>query len=182
MDSSPPGSSVHGILHARTLEWSGSHSLLQRIFLIQESNLGLPYCRQILYHLSHQGSPFPLKQEEGCTHQERMQNPKRFSPSLPIWASPKEASTPVPSKTGHGRLRGRKPPLDWRLTGYFHLHTLYSNILLPSRSWGSPGTGLFRKTRLAYSEKQRLLEACLPRREMPIGTWPQHSHLDLCLL
>ena len=35
----------------------GCHSLLQRIFLTQGSNLGLPHCRQILYSLSHQGSP-----------------------------------------------------------------------------------------------------------------------------
>ena len=35
----------------------GSHSLLQGIFLIQGSNSGLLYCRQILYCLSHQGSP-----------------------------------------------------------------------------------------------------------------------------
>ena len=35
----------------------GSHSLLHRIFLTQGLNLGLLYCRQILYHLSHQGSP-----------------------------------------------------------------------------------------------------------------------------
>ena len=34
-----------------------SHFLLQGIFPIQEWNLGLLYCRQILYHLSHQGSP-----------------------------------------------------------------------------------------------------------------------------
>ena len=33
-----------------------SHSLLQRIFPTQELNLGLPCCRQILYHLSHQGN------------------------------------------------------------------------------------------------------------------------------
>ena len=33
-----------------------SHSLLQGIFPTQGSNLGLLYCRQILYHLSHQGS------------------------------------------------------------------------------------------------------------------------------
>ena len=33
-----------------------SHSLLQGIFLIQASNLGLLHCRRILYHLSHQGS------------------------------------------------------------------------------------------------------------------------------
>ena len=31
----------------------GSHSLLQRIFLTQGSNLGLLHCRQILYPLSH---------------------------------------------------------------------------------------------------------------------------------
>ena len=35
----------------------GCHCLLQRIFLTQGSNLGLPHCRQTLYHLSHQGSP-----------------------------------------------------------------------------------------------------------------------------
>ena len=35
----------------------GCHSLLQGIFPTQGSNLGLLHCRQILYHLSHQGSP-----------------------------------------------------------------------------------------------------------------------------
>ena len=33
------------------------HFLLQGIFLTQESNLGLPHCRQILYLLSHQQNP-----------------------------------------------------------------------------------------------------------------------------
>ena len=32
----------------------GCHFLLQRIFPTQGSNLGLPYCRQMLYHLSHE--------------------------------------------------------------------------------------------------------------------------------
>ena len=36
----------------------GSHSLLKGIFPKQGSNTGLPHCRQILYQLSHQGSPF----------------------------------------------------------------------------------------------------------------------------
>ena len=122
MDYSPPGTSVHGILQARILEWvamsfsrgspqprdqtqvswiaedslppelpgktygqhvkwkllshvqhvpwtiesmefsrseycSGSLSLLQGIFPTQGLNPGLPHCRQILYHLSHQGRP-----------------------------------------------------------------------------------------------------------------------------
>ena len=39
----------------------GSLSLLQGIFLTQESNWGLLHCRQILYCLSHQGSPTKMK-------------------------------------------------------------------------------------------------------------------------
>ena len=35
----------------------GSLSLLQRIFLTQESNRGLLYCWWILYQLNYQGSP-----------------------------------------------------------------------------------------------------------------------------
>ena len=35
----------------------GSLSLLQQIFLTQESNQGLLHCRWILYQLCHQGSP-----------------------------------------------------------------------------------------------------------------------------
>ena len=38
----------------------GSLSLLQRIFLNQESNRGLLHCSQILYQLSYQGSPIKL--------------------------------------------------------------------------------------------------------------------------
>ena len=34
----------------------GCHFFLQSIFPTQGSNLGLPLCRQALYHLSHQGS------------------------------------------------------------------------------------------------------------------------------
>ena len=47
---------VHGILQARILEWVNC-SLLQGIFPTQGSNTGLLHCRQILYPLSHQGSP-----------------------------------------------------------------------------------------------------------------------------
>ena len=35
----------------------GCHALLQGIFPTQGSKPGLPHCRWILYHLSHQGSP-----------------------------------------------------------------------------------------------------------------------------
>ena len=55
MDCSPPGSSVHGILQARILEWVAV-SFSRGSSPTQGSNPGLPHCRQILYHLSHQVS------------------------------------------------------------------------------------------------------------------------------
>ena len=48
------GSSVHGILQERILEWVAIP--FSEDFLTQGSNLGLLHCRQILYHLSHLGS------------------------------------------------------------------------------------------------------------------------------
>ena len=57
MYSTLPGSSVHGILQARILEWvaipscRGCSRLRDRTHV---SSIG----RQILYHLRHQGSPF----------------------------------------------------------------------------------------------------------------------------
>ena len=38
--------------------WSGLPFPSQGIFLTQGLNSGLPYCSQILYHMSHRGSPF----------------------------------------------------------------------------------------------------------------------------
>ena len=82
VDYSLPGSSVHGIFQAKVLEWGaiafsdgpyspwnslrqntgvGSLSLLQGIFPTQGSNPGLLHCRQILYQLSHKGTPRKLK-------------------------------------------------------------------------------------------------------------------------
>ena len=52
VDCSPPGSSSWNSPGKNT--GMGSHSLLQGIFPTQGSNLGLPHCRQGLYHLSHQ--------------------------------------------------------------------------------------------------------------------------------
>ena len=54
MDCNLRGSSVHGMLQAKILEWVAV-SYSRGIFLTQGSNLGLLHWRQILYHLSHQG-------------------------------------------------------------------------------------------------------------------------------
>ena len=50
IDGSPPGSPVPGILQARTLGWVA--------ISFSRSNLGLPHCRQVLYHLSRQGPTY----------------------------------------------------------------------------------------------------------------------------
>ena len=53
----------HGLWPARPWDSPGKntgvgcHALLHGIFPTQGSNPGLPHCRQILYCLSHQGSP-----------------------------------------------------------------------------------------------------------------------------
>ena len=47
MDCSPPGSSIHGILQARMLEWVAI-SFSRGIFPTQGSNPGLPHYRQML--------------------------------------------------------------------------------------------------------------------------------------
>ena len=55
LDCSLPGSSVHGIFPGKSTG-VGCHFLLQGIVPTQGPNPGLPYCRQKLYCLSHQGS------------------------------------------------------------------------------------------------------------------------------
>ena len=52
----PPGSSVPGDSLGKNTG-VGCHFLVQGIFPTEGSSSGLPHCRQILYHLSHQGSP-----------------------------------------------------------------------------------------------------------------------------
>ena len=56
---SPPGSSVQGHSPGKNIG-VGCHARLQGIFPTQESNPGLLSCRQILYSLSHQGSPYVI--------------------------------------------------------------------------------------------------------------------------
>ena len=52
LDSSPPSSSVHGILQAKILEWVAISFF--RGFSQPRDWMGLPHRRQILYCLSHQ--------------------------------------------------------------------------------------------------------------------------------
>ena len=74
MDRSLPGSSVHGILQERILEWTAT-PFPEGIFPTQGSNpsiLWLLHCTQILYPLSHLGSP----------ERQRMTNPRGHGTEL----------------------------------------------------------------------------------------------------
>ena len=55
-DCSPAGSSVHGILQARTLEWVAV-SFSRGSSRPRDQTWVFLYCRQTLYRLNHQGSP-----------------------------------------------------------------------------------------------------------------------------
>ena len=55
MDCSLPGSSVHGIFQARVLEWVAI-SFSRGPSRSRDWTQLFPHCRQMLYHLSHQGS------------------------------------------------------------------------------------------------------------------------------
>ena len=59
LDCSPPGSSVHGILQARILEWVAIP--FSRDLPDPKIELGSSHCRQILYHLRHHGSHSYMK-------------------------------------------------------------------------------------------------------------------------
>ena len=48
---------IQSMKFSRPEYWSGLAFPFQGIFPIQGSNPGLPHCRQILYQLSHKGSP-----------------------------------------------------------------------------------------------------------------------------
>ena len=60
-----PGSSVHGDSPGKNTG-VGCHALLQGIFPIQGSNLGLSHCRQILYHLATREARPPTPTPQKC--------------------------------------------------------------------------------------------------------------------
>ena len=59
MDCSPPGSSVHGILQARVLEWAAVESSMGSFKPRDRTHVSFESCTGmwILYHQHHLGSP-----------------------------------------------------------------------------------------------------------------------------
>ena len=85
----------------------GCHFLLQGIFPTQGSNLGLSHCRQMLYHLSHEGSP--------AVDYIRVNNQPRDYPGGPVIKNP-------PSNAGDaGSILGQRTMIP-HATGQLTLH------------------------------------------------------------
>ena len=96
----------------------GCHFLLQGIFPILALNLGLLHCKQILYHLSHQGNPSTQKLSLktlphlflprltplfSCLCQNQMYpRPRRMGLDFPVFPSP----------SGLAALEGQGPSLN----------------------------------------------------------------------
>jgi len=125
MDCSPLGSSVHGDSPGKNTEM-GCHALFQGIFPTQGSNPGLPHCRQILYHLSHQGSPRIL---------EWVANPFFRESSQP------RNQTRVSCITGgfFNQWATREAPIYWYTTFYLHIYQLMNFWIIPT--FGRMNTG-----------------------------------------
>ena len=75
----------------------GCHFLLQVIVPTQGLNLGLPHCRQMLYHLSHQGTPEYIMRnarldeaQAGITNAERNINNLRYTDDTILMAESEE--------------------------------------------------------------------------------------------
>ena len=118
LDCSPPGSSVHGILQARALEW-GATSFSRASSLTQGLNPGLPRCRQTL-------SEPPLVQDScssivcECLRYSRISHVAADSP--PSWASLLRAPGPqVLAERRAGLSACSSAPLaPWRTPGSGH--------------------------------------------------------------
>ena len=102
----------------------GCHFLLQGTFLTQESNLGLPHCRQMLYWLSHQGSHVAWEYWAICFHV-----PSVYSDNLTLarnhWCNPhcfltNCLSDSVTTSAPHWRI--------WEPWLSFHAGTLWSQL------------------------------------------------------
>ena len=109
----------------------GSLSLLQRIFPTQGSNPGLPHCRQILYQLSHKGSPRIL---EWAAYPFSRGNPgiKPGSPALQTDSLPTGLSgTPQNKSTDCQEVREWNIKKKKSLTAkhFTHLLKIYINSL-----------------------------------------------------
>ena len=120
MDCSLPGSSDHGILQARTLEWAVVP--FSRGSSQSSDQTQVSHCKQILYRLSHQGNPCALKlnSKSVSISLHDVMLAVKFTPSVTLRATPPPGVNHTPTHSssfvtivscycyfrGHTHLRG----------------------------------------------------------------------------
>ena len=138
----------------------GCHSLLQGIFPTQQLNPGLPNCRQILYHLSHQESPL-----NKCQLTRKLLWPHANSqPALTV-------SAMWPASPHWTKSRGRHLTTFW----VFPFHLL--RMLTPCT--------LFQSRVEPILQSRMFNQNCFPYRQPSSGSTrnsPKNSHRSLSAL
>ena len=147
MDCSPPGSSLHGILQARLLQWvampffRGSSRPWDQT---RVSCIG----RRVLYHLSHHFLPLAGRQRNSCSRVAALSLVTRWGLTLAPTVSPPDSSE------GPGQAEGKRD----RKGGGIMLGPAGSGV--PTLTWGDPlgapvlGLGLLQGGGWAGSQKE----------------------------
>ena len=120
----------------------GSQSFLQRIFPTQKLNQGLLHCRQILYQLSYQGSPFCSLLYVKCLALGKESEVAQSYPTLcnPMNCSPQGSSVHGASlgkNTGvgcHALLQGIFPTQGLN-SGLLHCRQILYHLSYQGRPW-----------------------------------------------
>ena len=157
MDCNLSGSTVHGDSPGKSIG-VGFHALLQEIFPIQGPSPGLPHCRQILYHLNHQGSPsWSLGDANSWFHIwknnfliSQLSSVTQLCPTLcdPLWTAASRASKPSPTP----RACSNSCSSSW----WCHPTISSSVVLFSSCLQSFPGSGSFPMSQLFTSGGQSI--------------------------
>ena len=190
LDCSLPGSSVQGILQARTLQWVARPA--SRGSSRPGLNSGLLNCRQILYRLSHQGSPLRISlfgrppPQHTAREGAWLPRPRNQSvcPSCRVTSCLKAPLSPVAQLKGSRDPQGRpmtSPPLQPSSGPPLGSPSLISRPGLPLHNATAPGPG--RGIRASWRPgswaqcqappaKPRAPQSC-PQGDLPLGrnTW-----------
>ena len=109
----------------------GSLSFLQGIYPTHGSNLGIPHCRKILYHLSHQGSPKILEwvADPFCSRSSQPRNRTRVS-SLQAYSLTTELSEKLSRKPLSWLARNSHPMVKNLVSNLLSIQLFNSHICL----------------------------------------------------
>ena len=132
--------------------WSGLLFFLQGIFLTRGLNLSLMYCRQILYHLSHQGSSSHTSSVQfSRSVMSDSLRPHELQHARPPWPSP----TPGVHSDSHPSSQWCHPAISSSVvpfsSGPQSLLASESFPMSHGHTWGGQSTGVSSHTKCSVN-------------------------------